>query len=191
MSNKPLGALMHKNKAIVIELSKTKLFVLLVIAVTFVALGLWAINLDSSMIETHKKYNSPFYVHIVGAASLLMGILAAFISLKKIFERAPGLVISDRGIIENSNIFSVGEILWKDVSGFQIVIVKKQKILYVLLKDPELYICRCSPLKRALLRFSLKVSPSPIAISTNSLKVDFEEMNSMLKVEFEKYRRST
>lgn len=50
-----------------IELSKTKLLLLIVGALIFVALGIWMYQLDPAWIEAQRRFNSPVIVH--GSAS--------------------------------------------------------------------------------------------------------------------------
>jgi hypothetical protein len=119
-----------------------------------------------------------------------MGVMATAIAIKMLFQNKPGLIINEEGIFENSNIFSIGQIRWKDISGFRVMKIQRHNFLYVMLKNPEKYINSCGPLKSRLLRASLKVSPSPIAISSTSLNVNFEEMVEIVKNEFENYKRN-
>ena len=157
-----------------IPLSKSKIFLLLLIAAAFLTLGYWMFNMDASEIESHRKFNSPLFVHGLGLVSIVMGGLGGFVAIRKLFDPSPGLIIDELGITDNSSAFSAGFIPWKDIIGFEIRQIHSQRILYVLLSDPEKYIARFKPLKRALLGANMKIAASPVAITASTLKIGFD-----------------
>ena len=65
----------------------------------------------------------------------------------------------------------------------------KQKILIIEVLSPEKYIEVGNPVKRALLRMSYKMCGSPIALSSNSLNVSFEELEEICNRYLAKYGR--
>jgi len=123
--------------------------------------------------------------HSMGALiTVFFGSIGIFVAIK-LFDSSPGLILNPEGLIENTNPFSIGFIAWSDIKGFEVQTIQNQKMLYVLLFEPEKHISKCSPWKYAMLKFSLRFSPSPVAISANSLKIAFDEMFYLVESYFQ------
>ena len=163
-----------------ISLSKSKVFLLLLISAAFLVLGYWLFNLDASEIESHRRFNSPFFVHGIGLASIAMGGFGALVAIRKLFDSSPGLVLDEHGLTDNSSAFSVGFIPWADITGFEPRQIHNQRILYVLLSDPEKFIGKFKPLKRALLSANMKIAASPVAVTSSSLAIGFDDLVSLV-----------
>ena len=160
----------------VIKLSKTKVLLLIAGACVFVAIGLWMVQMDSSEIESQRRFNSPLIIHSIGAASIAFFGLCGVFGVKKMFDKKPGLVLSAVGIFDNSSGVSAGLIPWSEIVGFDIYEVQKQKMLIVKVTNPEKYVEVGGSMKRALNRVNFKMCGSPIAITSNSLKISFNEL---------------
>lgn len=171
----------------VIERSKTKLLFLIFGACVFVALGYWLLQMDPSEIEEQRRFNDPWLVHSVGLFSILFFGLCGISGVKKIFDKAPGLVLNANGIYDNSSGFSTGLIPWSEVLGFVVFEAYKQKVLVIKVLFPEKYIGLGNPVRRELSRVSYKLCGGPIAISSNSLKVSFEELQDICNRYLAKY----
>lgn len=156
--------------------SRSKTLLLLVGACAFVAAGYWLFSLDAEVIEARRTFNSPALVRGLGIASMVFGGLAIFGLVRKLLDPSPGLVLDERGLTDNSTASSVGFIPWSEISGFQVGTTQGQRILYVLVREPERYIASASPFKRALLKVGQKVGPSPFGITSNTLKIGFDEL---------------
>ena len=167
---------MNSNNTKVIELSKVKVLLLIVGALAFVALGIWMLQLDSTWIESQRRFNSPALVHGVGVASIVFFGLCAVAAVMKLFDRKPGLVLSSTGILDNSSSASAGLIPWSEVQGFDVLKIQRQRLLIVKLVAPDKYVEVGSAVKRSLNRMNLKMCGSPIAITSNSLKINFDEL---------------
>jgi AraC-like DNA-binding protein len=76
---------------------------------------------------------------------------------------------------------------WTDIAGFKVYQVQRQKFLVVLLLDPEKYLARSNPVARTLKRMSLKMSGSPITISSNSLQINFDSLTNLCSEYFQRY----
>ena len=160
----------------IIELSKTKVLLLIVGACAFVAIGLWMLQMDSAEIEAQRRFNNPLLVHGIGGLSIVFFGICGVFGVKKLFDRKPGLVLSSAGIFDNSSGVSAGLIPWSEITGFSVFEVQKQKMLIVGVTNPEKYVEAGGSLKRALNRANFKMCGSPIAITSNSLKIGFNEL---------------
>lgn len=171
---------MHALDEQVIELSKTKLLLLVVGAGVFVALGLGLLQMDAASIEANRRFNSPWLVHGLGLVCVLFfGLCGVFAARKLFFDKAPGLVLNARGLFDNSSGVAAGWIPWSEILGFAVFELQKQKSLVILVRDPQKYIEAGHPMKRALNRMNFKLCGSPIAISANTLKIDFDALKSL------------
>lgn len=175
-----------RNKTI-IELSKKKISLHILLAGAFVALGAWLYSLDAEFIQSMRRFNSPLFVHSIGLATMILfGIFGGFTTWK-LFDKKPGLELDSFGIIDNASALAAGLIPWTDVVDTGIYEVQKQKMLVIQVRDPDKYIKRGSPLKRLLVQANHKICGSPIVISSSALKIDFNELISLFDRHREKY----
>jgi hypothetical protein len=107
----------------------------------------------------------------------------------KFFDSAPGLIIDDQGIVDNSSGVSGGRIPWSEIKGVHVTTVQMQRFLTIEVRDPEKYIQRASFLKRQLVRLNARHFGGPIQISANTLKINFDELLNIVSHRLEKYRR--
>ena len=159
-----------------IPLSKSKVLFLLVISIIFLVMGYWLYGMDAAEIESRRRYNSPAFVHGIGIAAFIMGTFGCIVAVRKLFDTTPGLVLDENGLTDNSSAFSAGFIPWNEIAGIEVRQVQRQRILYILLADPEAYIAKFSPLKQKLMRLNMRMAPSPVAVISNSLSVSFDEL---------------
>lgn len=113
--------------------------------------------------------------------------LCAVIAARKMFDKKPGLVLNSSGIIDNSSGVAAGFIPWNEILGAEIFEVFRQKTLIILVKNPEAYVERGNPLKRAANKANYKMCGSPIAITSNTLQMSFPELLSLFQQYHQKY----
>ena len=169
-----------------IELSKTKIVLLIFLAIGFVALGAWLFSLEPAEIVTHM-HRSPLYVHGIGLACILFFGFAGIAGFRKLFAKGPGLVLNSSGIVYNPKDTAEGFIPWTDISGAEVFEVRRTKMLVVKLKDPQKYIERGSSLKQTLSKASYNMCGSPISINSGTLKMSFAELLSTFNQYHQKY----
>lgn len=160
----------------IIQLSKSKILGLFVISIVFVWLGWWMISLDAAQIQSQRRFNSPEFVHGLGLVAIVLFGLGMVVAISKFFDKKPGLILNSQGIFDNGSGVSAGFIPWSEIAGFGIWQFQKQKLLVVLLKDPERYIEVGHAFRRTLNRANYKLCGSPIAISSNALKINFDDL---------------
>ncbi len=169
---------MQPTDELVLELSKKKIALLVILACAFVALGSWLLTLDDAFIQSQRRFNSAALVHAIGLVGVLFFGACGLFGLKKIFDAKPGLVFSRSGFLDNASGVSAGFVPWSEVIGFEILEIHRQKMLVVRVKDPERYVERGSSFKRALNRMNHRMCGSPIVISANTLKTSFSDLVS-------------
>ena len=180
---------MNSSDETIVELSKTKILLALLAAAAFAAAGVHWLSLDADHILTERAFgilfNSPPLVYGIAVLAIAMFVLVLLLSIKKLFDRKPGLVFNSEGILDNASSVSAGMIPWSDVVGSEIFQVQDNKILIIKVKDPEKYFERGSSLKKAINKGGY--NGNPIGISTITLKVKFPELVALFNQYHQKY----
>ncbi len=162
-----------------IQLSKIKLLLILLGSLTFVGLGLWFVI--NPPINHHYYHHSPTTILIAGYASIIFFGLCALLSIRKLADNRPGLIIDDLGISDNSSGVSCGQILWSDISNISILEIHRQKIIMLQVNNPEDYINRqTNTFKRKMMEMNFNMYGSPLSITSNGLKISFNELHKLL-----------
>ena len=182
---------MQKEEQIEIPLSKTKLILMLAGAIIFVLSGIWFVSKPKELSAQSFHY-SPESIFIVGLVSILFfGICAIFI-FRKIADNKPGLIINDKGIIDNSGATSIGLILWHDISEIRRGNVAGQDFIIVIVSNPEEYINRQSSfIPKKAMEMNYKMYGSPISISANGLKYNFNDLYDIILKKFNTQKRQS
>ena len=175
----------------IIELSKTKLVLLVLGSCAFVAAGAWLLSFNAAEIRHGRSfgffYNNPLVVYGAGLAAILFFGLCGLYGLKKLFDKKPGLVLNSSGIVDNASGVAAGFIPWSEVTGASIYEIQKQKMLIVGVRSPQRYLDRGGALKRAFNKANSKMVGSPVAISAAALKIDFAELVALFNRYHQKY----
>lgn len=168
---------------LVIELSKSKMLLMILGSFGFVAAGYW-LFMDAATIarEIHKNQ---LFIHYTGLVGMAFFSLTGIVGIRKIFDKRPGLVLNSAGIIDNSSGLAAGFIPWSEITGAAIYEVRRQKMLIIKVRNPEEFIQRGNIFQQAMVRMGSKMSGSPIAITSNTLQINFPELLSR----FEQYHR--
>jgi hypothetical protein len=178
----PLG------QPIEIALSKSKIILLLLGALAFVTIGLWFV-IDPPIIK-NIYWGNPTKIAIAGYASIIFFGLCAFYFIRKLPDKRPGLIIDDKGIIDNSSGLSAGQILWSDIDDITVIEIHRQKLIMLHVKNPQDFISRqTSVLKRKGMEFNYKMYGTPLSITTNGLKTSFDSLLKLLTEQLEASRR--
>ena len=177
------------NDKIVIHLSKKKALIALVGSVLFVVGGYF-------MTVYPEKFVSPIMrshevIRITGISAIcFFGLCLIFIS-RKLFDNEPGLIIDQNGIINNTNASSMGLIEWDDITGIEKKQVMSTKFLIVYTNNPEKYIQRAKNfISKQAMNMNYKTYGSPISITSNSLKINFDDLEKIITSEFEKRKKA-
>lgn len=170
---------MSSGQQVEIPLSKSKMVLMLLGALAFVAIGLWFV-IDPPEIE-NSYWGNPTKIAIVGYASILFFGLCAVYLVRKLPDNKPGLVIDDTGLTDNSGGLSGGHIPWTDIKNISVLEMHKQKLIMLEVKNPEDYISRQrSLLKRKGMQLNHKMYGTPLSISANGLKISFDDLMQLL-----------
>jgi len=175
--------LLIMNGKIEIQLSKKKLILFLIAGVVFVIVGYLGAVKPEDFVS--PIFRSPEVIRISGIAGVLFfGVGIIFIGWK-LFDNKPGLIIDEFGITNNTNATSMGLIEWNDITGIEKKQVMSTRFLLLHVNNPEKYIQRAKNIisKRAI-EMNFKTYGTPISITSNSLKINFEELETLITREF-------
>jgi hypothetical protein len=163
-----------------IPISKTKIVLMLIGALAFVALGSWFVLSPTTFKST--QWINPAFITIVGYVSILFFGLCAIFCIRKLTGNQPGLIIDEKGLIDNSSGLSAGHILWSDIEDVSVIEIHKQKLIMIHVKNPHDYIVRHNNLvKRKGLELNNKMYGTPLSISSNGLQTSFDNLLAILK----------
>lgn len=163
-----------------IPLSKTKITLSIAGCIVFILLGYMLITDD------YELYNTTF-TKAVGIVSIVFfGVILLF-AFYKLFDKKPGLVIDDSGILDNSSGISAGLIEWQDITRIEVKTVISTKFLIIHVSNSEKYIKRVPAQKAWLMRRNMGLYGSPLSISSTALKYNFEDLYRIVKVNLEKH----
>ena len=171
----------------IIYFSKKKLLLLVFGSCVFAAVGFWMLQMDSAEIAAQRRFNSPIFVHGMGAIALAFAVVCAGFGIIKFFDKRPGFILSASGIHDNSSAVAVGHIPWSEIVGFNVVEIQKQKTLVVMVADAEKYIEAGGFVRRKINRMNFHLVGSPIAITSNSLQISFVDLLDSCNRYFVKY----
>jgi len=174
---------MTKDERIEIPLSKIKLTLMLFGSIAFVAGGIGMVTYPNGFITPYRNYN-PVLVFVLGLASIIFFGVCLVNIAKKLTDNAPGLIINDQGIYDNSSAVSAGLIPWTDILELRIESVVNQKFIIIIVSNPNQYINnQTGALNKMAMGRNYKSFGSPISISANGLKTNFEELYRLLENE--------
>ena len=174
---------MTKHQRIEIPLSKTKLFLLFLGSIAFIVGGIWMVANPNGFATSYRPTN-PVFIFGLGFVSIIFFGFCLVNIAKKLLDSAPGLVIDEKGIYDNSGAISLGLILWSDILELRTTEVFKQRFIVVIVNNPEQYInAQTRALNKTGLRRNYKSCGSPITISANGLKTNFDELYRLLEIE--------
>lgn len=176
-----------QNASIEIPLSKIKMLLTLCGALLFVVVSIFFI-INPSIFKT-SLFADTTMIFVVGIISSAFFGIIAFILLFKLFQKRPGFIINEEGITDNSSGLPFGVIGWKDIREVKIAQVMSQKLLVIIVNNPEEYINRITnPIKRNAMKMNFKTYDSPICISANALKIKFDDLYRLLILKIEEYK---
>ena len=167
-----------------IPLSKVKIFLIVFGSLLFVVGGIFIFMLANGQSRYH-----PLLLQIVGIIGIVFFSWTGFMSIKKLFDSQPGLVIDHKGITDNSSGVSMGLIPWEDIASVETTKMIGTKFLIIQLHDPQKYLDQAkSPIQKRLLKANHKKYGTPISISVNTLKVKFRTLVDLLSAFWQIYK---
>lgn len=178
---------MNNSNQIEIQLSKSKLTLMALGCLVFVVVGICFI-IDPAKYESFIM-RSPTFIFIAGFLSVFFFGFTGFFFLKKLQDKLPGIIISEKGIMDNSSGVSAGFIPWTDIITIKETKIVNQKYINIVVKNPQMYIDRQkSALKRKAMQVNYKTWGTAIGITVNGLKINYDELKSLIEKNFSNFK---
>lgn len=147
-------------------------------ALSFVAIGVLFIITPETFISPRMR--NPHIILIAGISSVLFfGAASAFV-LRKLFDNRIGLTVDDNGILDNTNASSIGLIKWTDITEIRTAQVASTKFLLIYVNNPDIYLNKVNGFKRKLLVWNNRIYGTPLSITSNSLKYNFNDIEKLV-----------
>lgn len=179
----------------IIPLSKAKLAAIVLGATILAALGLWIAILDEATLLKDAPFggrvfpfDNPAAMHTIGIAGVVFFSACALFGIVKYFDKNPGLVLGATGFVDNASGVAAGYVPWTEVTQVKTFQVARQRMLIVVVSDPERYIRRGNPFKQAINRMNFNMCGSPITIPSSALKIDFDELSGLFNSYWNRHR---
>ena len=176
---------MISNDKIIILQSKGKTLLAFIGSLLFVIIGY-------KMAVSPEKFISIIsenlqIIRISGIASIAFFGLCLIFIFRKLFDKKPGLIIDENGIFNNSNVTNMGLVDWHDITKIEKKQIMSTKFLILLVNNPEKYINRTKNIiSKQAMNMNYKTYGSPISITSNSLKINFEDLEKLIVEEWRK-----
>ena len=167
-----------------IELSKKKMVFALIGSLIFIILGIQFIVNPEKFVS--PVFRSSEFILIAGICASLMFSYIAIIISKKLFDKKIGLIINQNGIVDNTSGMEIGLIEWNDITAIRIGQVKSTKFLLIDTDQPEKYLKKVNSFKARMMKLNTSMYGTPLSISSNSLKCNFDELENAVRMGFEK-----
>jgi hypothetical protein len=156
---------------VIIHFKKSKILLLIAGGSGMAALGVWLAGMPQSM--TQKPI---WYVHAVGVIAALFFGLCTLIGIARLFRRGPALILDRQGMLDQSGGAAVGRLSWLEVRSLRVVAVRRTKFLVVDVHNPRQYLDDGNAWQRLLRSGNQRTVGSPIALSSSTLDIDFDEL---------------
>lgn len=174
---------MKTSTNIEIQLSKSKIAIRLLGSIIFVVLGFWFVVRPPRI--SNSFFGNPTLMLIAGLASILLFGLIGFGLFKKLFDKSPGIIISDEGILDNSSGISAGFVPWEDILEIRETKVQRSYFINLVVKNPEYYINRqTNILKRKMTQMNYNTYGTVIGINAGALQCEHNQLKAMITDKF-------
>ncbi len=107
------------------------------------------------------------------------------------FDNNVGLTIDENGIIDNTNASSIGLIKWFEITEIKTEQVMSTKFLLIYTKDPKSILDKAKGMKRKLMTGNMKMYGTPLSITSNTWKYNFNDLEKLLKNRINEQRKKT
>ena len=172
-----------------IPFSNSKILLLLFAALIFVALGIWLVSVAESERSNSQQLYDYLLFYGAGIASLVVFGACAVVAVRKFFDDSPALVLNPAGLTDNSSAVSAGFVPWKVIQYIDIDHIQGQKFIAIVVENPEAYLARGNVLQRLLHRGNMRMTGTPINISSQALKIKHQNLLALISAYFAEYGR--
>lgn len=142
-------------------------------------------------IDTESQKYPLYYRKFIGIIGGLFFGSGAIAFLWDILKNEPGLVIDQKGILNNSNLNSGYFVSWEEIEDMSIsTISRKQKCIIINVVNHEKIYDQVNWLKRLLLKGTARFYQSPVFITDSILNESLDEVLKKLRKQRNSFHRN-
>ena len=171
-----------------IPINKTKLLFGIIASILLVLLSLWFFSQAEETAKTSVFFffQNTFFNQIISGLGILIFGWTTLYAIKKMNKNNIGLTIDDIGITDNSGILGAGLIKWTEITEIKTETYGTSKFLLVFVKEPNQFLENMKGFKRKMMQGNMNTYGTPLSISPNTLKYDFNELERLLQEKLSK-----
>jgi hypothetical protein len=134
-----------------------------------------------SIAHEQDRY-SPFFVKAVGFLGMVFFGIFGLVSILKLFDSRPALVIDEKGIFNNTTAGAAYQINWEHITGIRVGQTGAASAKYILLDidNPEDFLRQRSGLNKIFMKGTYKMDGTPVFIAASRLPCGFDELLEVL-----------
>ena len=168
--------------------SKTKYVLLLLASLILVIAGICLLINHKG--EMRYFFGSQLTILITAILSILFFGTKSVYMFLQLLDQSPALEISEYGITDHYSKADAGLIKWEDIKEIQVITVFHNRILMIVLNNPELYINRQShPIAQKAMEMNYQMYGSPVGLSAMGLKINFTSLKILLNESLYKFKK--
>ncbi len=158
---------------------------------TFFVILLLIFTLMAIQPQLFTRSSSTGFIKVAGFIGSFIFIIGAAFTAQKVFNKKPGLVVDNDGIADGSLGVLFPKVSWAQVTEIGHLESNGDYFIKIVLKDPEKYMAaEPNPLKRKMLEMNYNTLRTPVNIAASRLKMDFQELYSLIQNKWEAFRNS-
>jgi len=166
------------NDEIRIKVSKTKAFVLAILAALFFMLCVWALFKVEMLLD---GFDQNFLIAGISILLIASG-LGCLSSLSKLNDSKPGLIINGNGIQINIGPNRGQFVQWNQITGLKIHNqIQGSVFLLIFVKNPEDFYSKSNNLNRFLLKMNNVSHKTPLSLTSTWLECSFEQLITIIE----------
>ncbi|WP_158963794.1 STM3941 family protein [Myroides fluvii] len=166
------------SKRVVFKLSKKDISCLILLLFVLITVGILFISYPS--IFTSSVVRSELFIRIAGILISFFSI-PLFIGYVLLLFEEDGLIVSNEGLINNTNLINIGQIAWKDITSIKTKKIKKHTLLLIFVKDESKYLKNKGLLKKINALGYKSSYGTSIVIETKHVLCTLEELKLTLR----------
>lgn len=173
-----------------VGINKSKLLKNLLLSLLFVGAGIWILLAKPQ--TGNPVFNDPVFKYGAAVVCIIFFGLVALWITRRLFSKRPGLVVSNKGIINQSTLSQGNFIGWHEIESFVRTRIRKQDFMLVKLKDPQAYIAKHSKnYRQRMLKHNYETQGTPVSILLSSLDCKANELEEFLNEELNTYGKKS
>ncbi len=167
--------------------SKTRFVLLFLASIILILSGIWLLINPGG--EVPYFFGSKISLRITAILSILFfGVKAVYLFVKLV-DKTPGLEISEYGITDHSGKADAGLIKWDDINDIHVISIFHDRILMIILNNPEAYITRqTNQFAKKAMEMNYRLYGSPVGLSSIGLKINFTSLKILIEQSFRRYK---